>query len=465
MTTLRSWVVILTWILTITGSACAAQTTTTPPDSQVASYTLRLPLKPQGNASVQRFTIPTQALIASQSADMNDVRVFDANGRIVPMARLPVAPAPSVDVTLQALPILGSSTPLHSPGVSLKMDGQGRVRVISVDGKTIEEKTRDGNTTANVVGTLLDARGQSGAAQRLVVNAVIPTGQPVTLIIEGSEDLKTWRPLGEGSIYRPPNEVGKAFDSAIALNGQLSGNTQLRVTWRTDTPLLAPVLIRKAILTSQPAPTQTTKIITATVPPLVDNYTLEFAVPFATPIATIAIDAKGGEGLLPVVILGRNNNQEPWAPMGQGNSQAASEPISLSNRPITMIRIEADRRTSGFAAPPALRLGMTARDIAFVTLGTPPFTFAAGLARGQAGTRDVFLPLDSITQLAPDAVPQAGIADPDIATLVLASAGKSGTPTRDLMLWATLLGLTVLLGGMAWRLWKRPRFEDPPLAP
>jgi Protein of unknown function (DUF3999) len=74
MTGLRPWLIILAGLVTMGVS---------PPqgDRDPASYSVRVPIVLTGQAPVQRFTVPEAALIASQSDDMSDVRVFDANGR------------------------------------------------------------------------------------------------------------------------------------------------------------------------------------------------------------------------------------------------------------------------------------------------------------------------------------------------------------------------------------------------
>jgi Protein of unknown function (DUF3999) len=422
------------------------------PDGDPSAYSLRLPLGPVGDAPVQRFSVPTQALIASQSPQMSDVRVFDGNGRLVPMARIDNQLPALEETTLPAQPILGSNVTQNATGVALGIDQQGRVQIVPVDGAVSSDVK-----TTKVVGALFDARGQTGFAERLSLTITTPEGQPVTLTVEASEDLKTWSALGDRVIYRRPGEGSVSRDEVVELRGPLKGNTQLRVTWRSDTPLLAPIVLGKAALASRRAAIAMNKSVTANLPPLLDGYMLEFAVPFVTPIQTIAIDVKGGEGLLPVTILGRNNKEEPWTLLGQGSASKGAAPIKLNGQSKAVIRIEADRRTSGFTASPVIRFGLASPQIAFVTTGTPPFTFAAG----RASAPDVFLSLQSIMPAGIAAtIPEASILDSAIGPITLSPFADGSASWRSLILWAILLGVTLLLAGISWHLWSRRSAEN-----
>jgi Protein of unknown function (DUF3999) len=444
-----NWLVAIISLLTIATGVAGARASQGP-DSDPASYRLRLPLTLVGDAPVQRVTLPAQALLASQSSEGSDVRVFDGKGRIVPIARMPALPAPSREVSVAALPILGPRSALNDEGVSLRIDQQGRVRIITVDGKTI-----NADAATNVIANLLDTRGQVTDVERVVLGVVLPAGQPVTLSVEASEDLKSWRTTGEAVIYRPPGAAGQARDEAIAVRGTLLGTTQLRVTWRSESSLLGPVEIRKAVLIARDAAPGTTRIVAARMSRLADRYALDFEVPFNAPIASLAVAATGGEGLIPITILGRNTLEEPWVSLGQGRAEANAQAVTLRGQPTRTIRIEADSRTSGFAAPPLIRFAINSHEIAFVASGAPPFT----LAVGHPSARDVLLPFEAIAPTGAADIPQASIADPAGTTLTLEPIAHQGVSKRSLVLWAILLASTALLATITWQLWSRRRMD------
>ena len=416
-------------------------------DSDPESYEIRLPLTLSGNAPVQRVEVPTQILVTLQNADMADLRVFDGRGRVAPMAQLPAVPASTRRTTFPAMPILGSRDALEVTGVSLKLDDQGRAHVASVDGNIAGS-----GSGVSVLGALFDTRGAGGAAERLELDAVVPDGQPVTFVVEASEDLQDWRVLGDLVVYHGPNDAVRGGKS-VTLEGTMLRDTRLRVTWRAQSRLLSPVTVRSAVLITRPAGATALATVDATAPALTDAHTLDFAVPFATQIAAIVVNPAAGEGLVPVRILGRNHSEEPWSILSQSAAEPTGTTINLTRRSVRAIRIEADRRTAGFRAAPAIRLGFLPRQIAFVATGRPPFTLAAG--RADAG--DVFLPFATVRRGSTSKLPEATVRGNEVFQLALRPVSDGSASQRRLVLWGVLLATTALLGTIAWLLWKRSR--------
>lgn len=414
-------------------------------DGDPSAYAVRLPLTLVRGASVQRVELPARALIALRSAAIADLRVFDGRGRAVPIARARPAGGAARREVLQALPILGSPDALKVTGVSLRLDRDGRARVANVDG-TVAELA--GATT--VLGMILDASAIEGTARSLLVDADLPAGQPVTFVVEASEDLSAWRSLGERVIYRPPGSQGGSVGEAIPLQGRLPRGARLRVTWRAEFRLLSPVTVRSAVLTTRP---EGATVVTAdaTPPPLLDARTVEFAVPFAAPIASITVIPAADDAVVPVRVLGRDDREEPWTLLGEGMAGPNAAAIALDGRSMRAMRIEADRRVTGFSAAPMVRFGLAPAAIAFVASGPPPFTLAAG----RDETPNTFLPLASIVGRESTLLPFASVTVSSAKDLRLSPVSEGGASRRTILLWGVLLGATALLGGMAWLLWKR----------
>ena len=99
------------------------------------SYAVRVPVTPVANAALQRVSLPARVLIAARDPDLADVRMFDAAGHAVPIARV-TAPEPEQrrSVALPVLPILGAAEALAVPGVSLRVEDGRRASVLRVDG-------------------------------------------------------------------------------------------------------------------------------------------------------------------------------------------------------------------------------------------------------------------------------------------------------------------------------------------
>lgn len=416
-----------------------------------ASYAIRIPVTPADGAPLQRLAIPAAALATARTADLSDLRIFDAAGKAMPMARTSPAPAPARRDVLPALPILGTADALNVTGVSLRLDDSGHARVSQVEGTVT-----GGPATSSVLGALLDARAIDGTAESLTLDADLPAAQPVTFTIEASTDLKDWRPLGERVIYRAAPVDGSPSAPPIALGDATLHGDYLRVTWRAASRLLSPVTVRRAVLVTRAGSAATTSFVDAILPLQADPHAIEFVLPFATAVARIRIVPTGNDAVVPVRILGRLDREQPWTLLGEGTAARPNNPavsqgvIVLNDAAYRQMRIEADRRLPGFTSPPTIGLGFGPREVVFLAAGRRPFVLAAG----RATAVDAYLPLASMmTQAADGRLPTA--TTKAMNTVVqLAPAGETGS-SRQVLLWAVLLAATAVLGALAWLLWRR----------
>lgn len=444
--------------LAVVAAACA--TIASAPTATVdapGAYALRLTLTPAPGGRVQRVALPARILAASRTADLRDVRVFDATGRAMPMARAGASSVALRRDTLTAMPILGSPDALRVTGVSLSLDNEGRAHVAQVDGTPAAA-----TTGAVVLGVLLDAQRLRGDAVGLVLDAQVPVAQPVTFTVEASDDLKTWRKLGDKVIYRAP---GAGTSDTVALDATDLRDTYLRVAWQADSRLLSPVSVRTTTVLTRPADTETATEIDATPPPLVDAHTIEFAVPFATPITSIRVTPAGDDALIPIRVLGRDDAEQPWVVIGAGTAsrRAASDgargrTIALNGSTARALRIEADARSAGFTAPPAIRFGFAPSALVFDATGRPPFSLTAG----RVDAPDAYLSLADLVEQPADALPLATLASLDQGPVALVPIDTASATRRQTLLWAILLAATALLGAMAWVLMRRAAAADEP---
>ena len=418
-------------------------------DDDPAAYRVRIAVTPGAGSTVQRLTIPAAALIAAQTADLSDLRIFDARGRAMPIARLPAGAGSTRRDTLEAMPILGAADALTVERVSLRVDDQGRARVAQVDGKVAGAGGR-----SIVLGALFDARAIVGTARALALDVAVPAAQPVTFVVEASRDLSVWRPVGEKVVYRAAAGSAGA-DATIPLSAAIDRD-YLKVTWRLGSRALAPVAVRQAVLLSRPSDPGAGVVADATLPALRDAHDLTFVIPFRTPIATIRIVPRGDDVVVPVRILGRDDAEQPWTLLGTGIATrpaggAATAAIAIGSGAYRTLRIEADARTAGFTTPPSIRFGFAAGDLLFLAAGPAPFTLAAGRAGGGSG---YLVPAILMAQGGgrPPAIATAAAA-PARVTLAEVEEGRFGG--ARLVLWGVLLLATGLLAVLARLLWKR----------
>ncbi|MGI4730180.1 MAG: DUF3999 family protein [Janthinobacterium lividum] len=258
-----------------------------------ADYRVRARVTPVAGASVQRVELPGAVLAALHRADGGDLRLFDAGGRRVPIARIGAPPVRERTVTLAPLPIVGAAGGAVIAGLSLRLDESGDAPVARVDAASDGEGDAG---RADTVGALLDARGVAGTARSLAVDAGLPAGQPVTLAVEASPDLRTWRPLAEQVAYHPSPAPAP---ERLPLGDAPLAREWLRITWRASTRLVAPVAISRAALTVVPVGTASGPVVTVRLPPQPDPHAIELALPFATPLSGLGI-APVTDAIVPV---------------------------------------------------------------------------------------------------------------------------------------------------------------------
>ena len=459
-----------------TGVAQAAADANSP-----AAYAIRVPVTLAADAPLQRVMLPAEVLVRLQSPGYADVRLFNGAGQPVPMALAGVAAAsaPEELVTLPAYPILGAASTGTAglEGLSLRIEERQGQRVVQID--TAATTTTAGPATPQAVrGALLDARNVQLPVARMALDVDLPAGQPVTFRVQASKDLKHWQPLAETVLYRAdaaaaPTAPGRLGNEQIDLQrADLKGH-YLRVTWGD-----AAVTLRGATLATSRStgPRERVSASMAT-PALANPRELVFALPFATPVAALAITPPGSNVLIPVRVLGRNHREQPWSPlasavvykMATGGKEQSSGPVELGGASVREIKIEADPKTPGFAVAPALALQFEPAQLVFLASGQGPFTLAAGLP-GATAAASAFLPLASLVPgYQPAQENQLPVALADVAraditggqpadgALVPAAAASGGISTRSAVLWGVLLAGVAALGLMAWLLLRQTR--------
>ncbi len=460
-----------------TGVAQAAADANSP-----AAYAIRVPVTLAADAPLQRILLPAEVLVRLQSPGYADVRLFNGAGQPVPMALAGVAAAsaPEESVTLPAYPILGAASTGTAglEGLSLRIEERQGQRVVQIE--TAATTTTAGPATPQAVrGALFDARNVQLPVARMALDVDLPAGQPVTFRVQASKDLKHWQPLAETVLYRAdaavaPTAPGRLGNEQIDLQrADLKGH-YLRVTWGD-----AAVTLRGATLaTSTQTGPRARVSASLAVPPLGNNpRELVFALPFATPVAALAITPPGSNVLIPVRVLGRNHREQPWSPlasavvykMATGGKEQASGPVELGGVSVREIKIEADPKTPGFAAAPALALQFEPAQLVFLASGQGPFTLAAGLP-GATAAASAFLPLASLVPgYQPAQENQLPVALADVARAdvtggqpadgaqVPAAAASGGISTRSAVLWGVLLAGVAVLGLMAWLLLRQTK--------
>ena len=493
---------------------------------QPQAYALRLPLTLAPGASLQRLALPAQVLVNLQTPNYSDLRIFNAQGQPVAMALARAEPSLTTrqQRTLMAYPVLGPATAAGLDGLSLRIEERQGQRIVQINTGSAANGNGNGNTNANangnangngnasgngnangsnnaaspaapaqLLGALLDARAVSEPLVTLALQADLPEAQPVTFTVQASRDLSHWRPLGQTVLFRAG--AARLGESDMALDFADIKDCYLRITWTGAAGQPVNAAVRGATLTTSSRSASSPPVEAALAPPaLTDAHTLSFSLPFATPLTALRITPPGGDVLIPLRVLGRNERSQPWAPLASSvlfrlqtaGGVQTSGPVALPGLAFRELQLQADAKTPGFGAPPAISLQFEPVQIVFLASGSGPFVLAAG----RAGTAGAYLPISSLmpdyrsgqentlplaqADLAgqpgaagvPDQPGQPGVgtAPGQSAPLVVAVPGTGdGLPLRSWVLWGVLLlGVLALalMAGVLFRQAKQPPAPD-----
>ena len=425
---------------------------------KAADFAVRFTVQTVPDASLQRLVLPREAMAVLQTADAADVRLFNGKGLSVPLAQIPLRnvtiASPSREWPIY--PVMATPQQQHNLGnLSLRIEKTADRSVVRV----IEGADTQAAAATRQIATLVDTRTIKGPLAELTVDAELSPGEPVTLTVAASKDLKIWRTLAQDV---PVFRFGAAADGPGSMRVPLSGvrleDEYLRIGW----PPGAAFSLRGVRITpaSSAAAPQRLPVPLIAQP---DGGGFVVALPFATPLQALDIRPADPNTLVPVRLSGRSVRGEPWRPLATGvvyrirskGTESLGPPIEMNGVSVRELRIEPATGVPGFSATPHVRALLAPREWVFVASGSPPFTLAAG--RAGAGTTQ--LPLSSLipgyTAGAEHALPMARV---DATSLIRQPPGKLsrisqalGAPSaRSLVLWAALIGGVLVLGGVAW---------------
>ncbi len=176
-------VILLVWMLV----AASAQES----PLQAADFAYGYMLEVDGDGAIYGLSLPEDVYRNATRADLGDMRVFNSEGQVVPMAvrRQPVSVGSARAVV--SLPLF----PLYAPGgdmtntmaLHITTDAQGAI--IDINGQQHD-------TTAHVDAYLLDASQLKQTVRRLRLHWSGAPARFVTRVsVEGSNDLTHWRGL------------------------------------------------------------------------------------------------------------------------------------------------------------------------------------------------------------------------------------------------------------------------------
>lgn len=414
-------------------------------------YALTMAVTAAEGSSLQRVTLPPAALVALQRHDAGDVRIFDAEGKVVSLARQPVETFEQSKATpVKAYPIFGAAAAPGASAVSVN---------VSIAADIVVSAQRNGTQAQQGPAALLfDTRALADPATAIQLEAELPIGQPVEVTLEASSDLKTWEALGSKVLFR--GEAGKAVlgSSRIALGGAKLKDRYLRASW----PAAPGVTIRGgSVVTAKTAPLASVTV-SAEGAALASDHDASFSLPIGYPLRAIRVTGAQSDGVVPVQLYGRANPEAPWIALAAGTLRDGKPAdIDLTGFGFSEYRLGADQRSAGFSSAPKLELVFEPVVLIAAFNGKGPYTLAVG---NKAAPSAYFGPGELLGDTPLSAsLPEAQVAAPAGSPVVKLAPPADGGPfsPKKMALWAALLLAVGVLAFAAVRLMKAP--ASPPV--
>ncbi|MFI4982065.1 MAG: DUF3999 family protein, partial [Nevskiales bacterium] len=405
------------------------------PAAGPGSFALSLPVEPAPDAQVQRVDLPAQAIVALKRADSGDIRVFDARGKPLSIARLAEDPAKFSTVHLSAIPFNAKEGAESAPSVSVSVTQSDHA--VTVD-------TGGGHEAAQQSGVLIDTRQVKEPAVDLTLDATLPAQRPVTMSVKASSDLKAWEPLAEQVLFRPGDGPALLGSGAIDLHGEKLEHRYLLVSWSSS----ANATVTGATLRTAPNPPPQRIAIPVNGLKLGDGHVLQFALPPSPAPAAMRLTMTGQDGVVPVSLFGRNATEQPWTPLAVGVLRQNDGAARLAAGDLREFKLEADARSAGFSQAPRLEFQYEPVGLLVAFNGAGPYR----LAVGNAAASPAFLNAADLTaQTGPYATACVESGGQLAPIQLQASGGDTPFGKRKLLLWGTLLlGVAVLAVAAYW---------------
>jgi hypothetical protein len=408
-------------------------------------------------AAAYRFALPLSVYQNTVRADLGDLRVFNAEGAVVPFALSRPAAQSLIHKTPVALPLF----PLHD-GARVLIDGMHLT--INSLGSAVNLQTQNGTpVTPAVRQYLLDARALDTTLSALQLAwpdaAAEYTGR---LNVEVSDDLSAWRSL----VVAAPIANLRANGQTLIENRLEFAPTQAkfwRLTWLGMAPSFELSGVQAEPAASLTEPTRAVLDVSGVADPK-DAREYQFDLGAHPPVSRVNLQLPDANSVVDVELSSRPTAGAPWrAILHAGFYRLKTTDAEQQNAPLE-VTADADRywraRMLGSgsvpSSPPRLHLEWIPNEVTFLAQGQAPFRLAYGNATADRGEADLSrLPntLEAVqTTLGPQQV--AGGAD-----RLLAQA--TPFPRMRIALWGALLLAVAILGFMAYRVAKDPTPNPP----
>ena len=432
---------------------------------KLQNFAYGMPLNFAGDDAVYQATLPIDIYQHTVRGDLGDLRVFNAQGEIVPhMLRKPVSSSTS-QPTLSKLVIFplqgGVNSDLDQLSLRIKRNASGTLIDINSNAKP--------PTQSKLSGYLLDASSVKQTMQALELAWPIGTESVVgALHIESSDDLKNWHTIVQNA---PVASLQFGGHSLLQKRIELPPTQAkyLRLSWPHDQkPILFTDISAELSGEHIDTPLSWYSVKASAVADKTGEY--RFDLGGHLPVHRMRIELPQTNTLVQAALLSKANISDAWQTVSNNllyklhsEGQNLSNPdinINSNNNRYWLLRVEQSGGGLGEGLP-EMNIGWQPQQLLFVTRGTAPFQLAYGSSEIKPAAYQMQSLLPNQKEGASFKIQAAKTGQQYAlggdARLLPAPLPH---PWKKWILWAVLGMAVTALGWMAYRLIKQMELHD-----
>lgn len=418
----------------------------------IGDYRYQMPLIPVHEGGQHRLELPLQVYLYASQADLTDLRLFNAAGDKLPYAfftQSPATLAKPAPLPLNWFALTDTLDPSVTMTVALEPDG------------TLTA-IRNNAPVALARYYLIDASGIGTAIDAMQIEAEADDNALRHLSVEGSDDLRNWRAIMNGSPWL------SVHSGTLQLNRKRIEFSPVRckyyrLSWDDHPATVSRILVEAVTGNAPPHYLHHTLNISQNpagsadyqfeLPPAITPERLRLILPLVDTVASAIISA-------------RHTEKDSWATLAaatfyrikRDNSELESQAVSLPGIQAHYWRVHLEGNSRELPATLQLDIGWRPLQLVFLASGSGPYT----LAFGNRKVKPVAFPL---SVLLPGFMAGDELKLPEASTGALITSSAPADleqyeiEWRQWALWGILITGVALLGWMAWRIRKDIKAE------
>lgn len=412
-----------------------------------ASHT---PLTLSGEGPWYSLELPLGLQLNARQGNLNDVRVFNADGQAQPYAITLGQPQRAADET----PVAVKWFALYNSDDA--RDAEPRIRVERTPEGTLVEVQPQGEIEAGeevLRGWLLDTSAIKAPLDQLILDWSTEREGFQRFSIEASDDLQHWQRWGEGQVARLSFADELVEQRIVTLPGRTA--RYLRLLW--STPQSAPTLTSAQLVSTRPG------VLPLSWSPTINGRVEKpgvyvWQLPVALPLERMKVDIAQPNSLAPATLYARRDSNAPWQMIDSGllyrltqNGQdAVQDEMELPGNVVQQLKLEVDDRGGGLGKDaPKLSFAVRATQLVFLARGAPPYSLAIGNDKIKGASLPLSTLVPGVTPEKAASFGKASLGVAPVPAMTPALPAVSGPDWKRIGLWSVLVLGVVFLGWMA----------------